>query len=240
MIGIIDMHCHILPDADDGARTIEESKKMLETAYEEGIRTIIATPHYRRDMFECSAAKIREKYEEVKVLAKEIGNDMEILLGCECHAEVELVEKINRGECLAMAETKYVLVEFSGAAEFAYIREQIYELSCNGYKPIIAHVERCKRIKEKHIAELISLGAKMQVNAGSILGDEGFKNKKFCRMMMKKDFISVVGTDAHRSDRREPKIRRCADYIIKKMGSEYAHRVLIENPKKMFIQSKKG
>ena len=231
MDGIVDIHCHIIYDVDDGAKTIVESKKMLALAYAEGVRTIIATPHFWRGAFECPAQMIKERYQEIKHLAKSVGDGMEILLGCECYANSELVHDLKASKCLTMAGSKHILVEFSEETEFAYIREQIYELICNGYQPIIAHVERYHRIEESHIEELVAMGATMQVNAGSIIGEDGFKIKRRCKQMMKKDLLSFVGSDAHGSATRPPKLRRCADYIEKKMGKEYAYKILIENPK---------
>jgi len=234
MIGIIDMHCHILPEVDDGARTIAKSKEMLEVAYAKGIRAIIATPHYHKGCFMCSSMKINEKYQEVKELAKRIGTGIEIFLGRECFADSELLSKINDERCLTMAASKYILVEFFEDEQPVYIRERILELICNGYMPIIAHVERYDKVKEKHIEEWVALGAKMQVNAGSMLGDNGFKIKKFCKMMMQKDYLSFVGTDAH-SQKRLARMQSCANYIDKKMGREYAHKILIANPESIIM-----
>ena len=240
MVGIIDVHCHIVPEVDDGAKTLEESKQMLQIAYDEGIRTIIATPHFRSRMFECSMEKRKSQYEKLKEVAKNIGEGMTIIFGCECYADSGLIERLETGECGTIGNTSYVLTEFSERRDFAYVRHMVYELICNGYEPIVAHVERYEYLKREHIEELISLGAKMQINAESIIGKEGRKVKKFCKMMMKEGFLSFIGTDAHGSKDRPPEIASCAAYIEKKMGRDYAKRILVDNPLEIIEQMEEG
>ena len=235
MIGIIDIHCHIIYDVDDGPKTLEESKKMLEAAYAGGIRTIIATPHFRRGMFECAQSKIEENYEKVKAVGKTIGDGIEILLGCEYYAEFEMVEGLMTKKHLTMANSCYVLTEFSTMTDFAQVRAVVYNLISSGYKPILAHIERykCLRNKEERIKELINLGAEMQINADSIIGKEGHKNKKCCKKLMKEDLISFVGTDGHDSEERAINISQCVGYVERKMGKEYAEKIFICNPQKI-------
>jgi len=240
MVGIIDIHSHIVPDVDDGAKTLDESKQMLQLAYNEGIRTIIATPHFRRRMFECPLQKRKEQYEKLKEVAAQIGDGMTIIFGCECYADSNLIERLATGECCTIGNSSYVLTEFSERRDFAYVRQIIYDLVCNGYEPIVAHVERYGYLKKENIEELISLGAKMQINAESIIGKEGRKIKKFCKMMMKEGLLSFVATDAHGVKDRPPEIASCAAYIEKKMGKDYAKKILINNPLALIDQIKEG
>ena len=231
MIGIVDMHSHIIPDVDDGARTLEESKQMLELAYSEGIRTIIVTPHFRREVFECSLNKIEEQYKAVKQLGKSIGDGIEVLLGCEYYAETDMLDRLQNEPQYTMAGTSYVLIEFSVDVELSYMRAIIQELVRGGYKPILAHAERYECLyKRFYVNELITLGAKIQLNAGSIIGDNGRKVKKFCGKMMKENLISFIGTDGHDTRARRPEIAKCAEYLEEKMGHGYARKVLIDNP----------
>lgn len=230
MEGIIDIHCHIIPGVDDGVETFEECRKLLQMEYEQGVRTIVATPHFRRQMFECPIGKIKEQYEKAKVLAKEVG--IELVLGCEYHADSAMIENLKSKLCSTIGETKYVLVEFSETSKFSFIREKVYELICNGYKPIVAHAERYMTLLDDmgKIEELTELGVKIQLNAESIIGLEGRKIKKFCKNMMKDNYMYVVGSDSHDIRRRPPYMRRCATYIEKKIGREYARKVMIDNP----------
>lgn len=235
MKGLIDIHCHILPGVDDGAKSLSESIEMLQLEYEEGVRMIIATPHYRPRMFECSMETIQQQYLQVKDAAKNVGEGMEVFLGCEHHAYIEMTDDLLEKQRVTMAESDYVLTEFSEYSEFRFIRERIYDLLSNGFEPIIAHAERYKCLVEnvKLIPELIQMGAFIQVNAGSITGDDGRKVKSFCKKLMKNDFLHFIGTDGHDVKERPPHMAACAAYMEKKMGAEYTRRILVENPSRI-------
>jgi len=234
MIGIIDIHCHIISDVDDGARTNDESKAMLELAYDEGVRTIIATPHFRKGMFECSIEKIEKQYRAVKEIAQGIGDGMEVLLGCEYYAEIDMVQNLKQEPRYTLAGTSFVLIEFSGDTEFSYMRALVQELVCGGYKPILAHIERYECLyKRFYASELVNLGAQIQLNADSIVGENGRKVKKFCKKIIKDNLLGFIGTDGHDTKMRCPSIAKCANYLEKKMGYDYAKKILIDNPQKI-------
>jgi Capsular polysaccharide biosynthesis protein len=242
MEGIIDVHCHIIPGVDDGVRSFEECRELLEMEYAQGVRTIIATPHFRRTMFETPLDKIKEQYEEVKMLAKDIGTGIEVILGCEYYTDLDMIDNLNSKARPTIGDTAFVLVEFSENVKFALMRARIYELICNGYEPIVAHIERYKILIEEiaYVEELIALGAKMQLNAQSIIGSEGWKVKRFCKRMMREDYLYVVGSDAHDIDRRPPYMGRCAAYMEKKMGRDYVQKIMIENPQNILGKIKEA
>ena len=79
----------------------------------------------------------------------------------------------------------------------------------------------------------MDMGAFIQVNAGSILGESGHGVKKFCRRLMREDLLHFVGSDAHRMDVRKPNLRPCVDYVTRVMGEDYAEEIFVENPKKI-------
>ena len=89
--GIYDIHCHIVPGVDDGATDIGETVKLLRMEYEQGVRTVIATPHFRFRMFETPAEKVREQFRLVEKAASEISPDLHVYLGCEFHANMEML-----------------------------------------------------------------------------------------------------------------------------------------------------
>lgn len=89
--GIYDIHCHIVPGVDDGATDIGETVKLLRMEYEQGVRTVIATPHFRFRMFETPVEKVREQFRRVEKAASEICPDLHVYLGCEFHANMEML-----------------------------------------------------------------------------------------------------------------------------------------------------
>lgn len=236
MKNLFDIHCHIIPQVDDGAKSMDMALKMLEMEYEDGVRSIILTPHFRREMFETPQEKIEQQFMLLKERAYEkFGKNLKLYLGCEFHANMSMVETLLNRERPTMAGSDYVLTEFSYQVEFPFVKERIYELVSHGFIPIIAHVERYPRIRKdfSQLEELKETGAYLQVNAESIIGQEGFGVKRFCRKLMKEDMLDFVGTDCHRTDKRIPNLGSCAEYMEKKMGQEYTKRILVRNPQEM-------
>ena len=181
--GIYDIHCHIVPGVDDGATDIEETGKLLRMEYEQGVRTIIATPHFRFRMFETSAEKVKEQFKLVEKAAAEVASDLHVYLGCEFHTNMEMISMLRENKVMTMAGSRYVLTEFSHNSEENYIRERLSTLLSGGYKPIVAHIERYEatRTSMDFVEELVDMGVCMQINADSITGKDGFfTNRIFC------------------------------------------------------------
>ena len=209
MKGLYDIHCHILPGVDDGARNMEESLWMLNKEYQEGVRHVILTPHFRYDMFEPHMNIVTRQFMQLRRAAMNIGDEgMRLYLGCELHSSMDMVECLKKGRRLTLAGSRYVLVEFSNGDEKNYIEERVRSLLMNGFIPIIAHVERYKATRNDigFLTELKDMGAHIQVNADTISGQDGFGAKTFARKVMKHRLLDYVASDGHRKTERIPEI----------------------------------
>lgn len=230
---LTDIHCHILPMVDDGPESVEEALEILQEAYEQGVRVMIVTPHFRPEMFEPSMKRVMYSYQHLRDAAREIG--IKLRLGCECYRHEELLQKIIEKRRPSMAGSRYVLLEFSGHDLYSTIRNYIYEFTSHGYYPIIAHAERyvaCQRIE--HIRELRQMGALIQVNAASVLGEDGWQIKMHCQKLMKEDLIDFIASDTHNTSNRKMNLKKCASYVKRKMGKKYAEQIFKENPSKIW------
>lgn len=238
MKGLYDIHCHILPGVDDGARNMEESLWMLNKEYQEGVRHVILTPHFRYDMFEPHMNIVTRQFMQLRRAAMNIGDEgMRLYLGCELHSSMDMVECLKKGRRLTLAGSRYVLVEFSNGDEKNYIEERVRSLLMNGFIPIIAHVERYKATRNDigFLTELKDMGAHIQVNADTISGQDGFGAKTFARKVMKHGLLDFVGSDGHRKTERIPEIGKCVAKMEKTMGSEYVKKIFIKNPRKITV-----
>ena len=237
--GLWDIHCHIIPAVDDGAQDLEETRKLLRMEYEQGVRHIITTPHFRNQMFETPIRTIREQFalvqQCVQELNKEYDTNLHVYLGCEFHVNLQMTKMLEERSVSTMADSGYVLVEFPHDAEDFYIRERLRSLTAAGYKPIIAHIERCEILRNDLtlIRELTDMGAYMQVNADSIIGKGGFFTTRFCRKLMKADLLHFIASDCHDSTIRTSRIKEAFDTVSAKMGQEYAEKIFIKNPEKI-------
>ena len=176
MKGIYDIHCHIVPGVDDGAKDLKTSVRMLQKEYDDGVRNIIATPHFRYDMFEPSLEQVKKQFLRVRKAAAEIGEDgIQMYLGCELHSSMDMTDCLKKGERLTMSGSRYVLTEFRTSDEKSYIRERVQALIRKGYYPIIAHVERYHSVVKNgldFIDELRVMVAYLQsIGKGILWGD---------------------------------------------------------------------
>lgn len=229
---LADLHCHILPGVDDGAPNLETALALLGREYADGVRTVILTPHYRLNMFEATEEQVMSAYSALKAAAGERYPELSLYIGAEVHSHREMADCIGRRPQLRMAGSDFVLVEFKEESERSYIHKRLYGLRSHGFIPIIAHAERCDALRRDigFVRSLTELGVRIQVNADSILGNDGFRAKSFCKELVKADLLSFVGSDAHDLRYRPPKIGECARYLGKKYGWGYMLRIMSEGP----------
>lgn len=239
---IYDIHCHVLFDVDDGAKTLEQSIAMMRIAKEEGICGMILTPHFKLGMIEVGGEVLKAHFEKLQREAEKQNLDMDIYLGGEILYGSEVLESIADGNAFTMAGSRYVLLEFTPSASFSRLQKAITACIQNEYVPILAHVERyeCCLADAERIWELKDLGALIQVNADGVLGDHGRLEKKFCKKLLKEELVDFIATDAHRDDRRPPLLKKCVAYIIRKYGWDYADIIFRENPERVIRNEEIG
>lgn len=209
--GIIDIHAHILPGVDDGAADWEEARWMLQCAYEQGIRTVIATPHYSHRQ---EVGKLRELAGRLETEAKKIAPDYHIYMGQEILYFDSMVERLQEGQALTLAGSRYVLVEFMPEVPYQKLYQAIRKIRMSGYRPVIAHVERYGALREEgRLEELAEAGCRMQMNYRSLQGGIFDKNARWCRKQVQEGRIDVLGTDAHHRDYRTPEIKKSLEWL---------------------------
>lgn len=231
---LFDVHCHILPGVDDGARTENSTKRMLKFAAREGTNTIIATPHFNYGTDFEQTKEIYAKYKMVRAWWKHISPKKELYLGSELFYSESILDALRKGQALTMNGTKYVLVEFPIYAEYGYIEHAVQRLLYAGYLPILAHIERYKSLRKKgRVQQLVDMGAYMQVNTSAIIGKHGILTKWYLLKLIKHRLVHFIGTDAHGSHERKPEMRECVEYLKKKIGKRETRRIVERNPQKM-------
>ena len=138
-----DIHCHILPGIDDGARSIEESINILSKAYNNGISDIVLTPHYIKDSrYSCNNWNKSILLEELKKELKNRDIDINLYLGNEIMIDKDIISLLKSGEASSINNTKYVLIEFPMNSLRSDIEDILFEMVRNNYVPVIAHPER--------------------------------------------------------------------------------------------------
>ena len=205
-----DIHCHILPGIDDGARSMEESINILSKAYNDGISDIVLTPHYIKDSrYSCNNWNKSILLEELKKELKNRDIDINLYLGNEIMIDKDIISLLNSGEASSINNTKYVLIEFPMHSLRSDIEDILFELIRNNYVPVIAHPERYSYIQKDItlVDKYIELGAVFQGNYLSLFGKYGSKAKKTLIKLLKGNKITLLASDIHHDN---------TDYNIKK------------------------
>ena len=226
-----EMHIHIIPGVDDGAEDLETSLAMARCAYDEGIRTIIATPH--NAAFDGWDNQARSSFEKLKdeLSANEIGIDL--LLGSEVYIDSETIRSVVRHigkKYPSLNGTKYVLTEFSlFTSDLESSKNCVCRMLDKGYTPIIAHVERYQ-LEVEELYELQELGCQLQVNYSDLIPLQYYPMTMKADRMLKDESIVFVATDAHNMSSRKPLVRDMIEYLKKQCSVEYVNKLLYENP----------
>lgn len=237
-LGAVDIHSHILAGVDDGAGSWEEAVRMLMTAQKQGIKAIVATPHFMPGRRNASTEHIKKAVAQLQGLADENNCKIKIFAGNEIYYHEEALKELEKGRIFTLADSSYVLVEFSPLDDYRYIRNSLSQLQAAGYSPILAHTERyeslCKKPFDK-IDELRSMGILIQINTGSLEGKMGKTMRARVFAMLKKQQVDFVATDAHGMKDRTPGMEKSRKIIKKKCSREYAERLFYKNAEELLF-----
>ncbi|WP_339171902.1 CpsB/CapC family capsule biosynthesis tyrosine phosphatase [Anoxybacillus sp. FSL W8-1294] len=219
---MIDVHSHILPSVDDGAKTFDDAIEMAKAAVAEGITTIIATPHHRNGTFENDKRSIIEHVYALNEALQMHHIPLSILPGQEVRIHGELMDHYRDGDILSLAETKYVLVELPSDHVPRYTEQLLFDMQLQGLVPIIAHPERNSELIEHptKLYDLVKKGALTQLTAGSIAGKFGKKIKNFSLQIIEANLAHLIASDAHNTTSRAFHMREAYDVIQKQFGSQ--------------------
>lgn len=194
-----DMHCHLIPQVDDGSKCTEESIECLRTLQAVGYKRVFVTPHFCVPRFPNQEEDIVRRYEQLLQDAAEAGITIEIAgISGEYRVDSGFQERLDHPRFLLLAG-KYVLIEFSLHQQMMGADEYIFELQTRGYDVILAHPERYPylNIDGKRMEQLLNQGVYMQVNVLSLGGFYGEEAKRRAFTMLDRKWISFLGSDTH-------------------------------------------
>lgn len=232
MTGFVDLHCHMLCNTDDGAGSMEEMLLMLRQSYDDGIRTICLTPHYSPYIDFPSATETDKVFIRLRNFAKQNYPSMHLLRGNEIMYHNDIISSLNMKLCRTLNNTRYVLVEFNYFSKFETLLSGLSKILNSGYIPVLAHAERYPVLVQnvKNVYELYSRGIIIQLNARSVLGNNGWFIAKFCNKLIKNGLVDIIASDAHDPKNRPPLLSKCHDRILSLHGKDCAKNLMYTNP----------
>lgn len=229
---MIDIHHHCLPDVDDGPREWDEAVAMCRMAADEGIETIIATPHVLRGRWR--TAPPAELEARIGMLRDKAGDAPRLLLGSEYFFAHDVADVLRAGNAIVpLAGSRYILMELAANSVPPMLDQPLYRMQLDGWIPIIAHPERNTVFQSKPdlLASLIELGARMQVTAGSLTGEFGSTAQAAAEAWINAGLVHFIATDAHNMTKRPPKVRKAIEAVRAVAGEAVAEALVRGNPR---------
>ena len=236
-MGYIDIHSHILPNMDDGSRSVSQSLSMLRIACGQGIDLMIATPHNMPGKGCPPADLIRESVERLAAASEQENLPIRLLCGTEYYYREEVLELLEAEKGITLGNSDCVLVEFDPMVDCIYFCNALRNIMGTGYRPVVAHVERYAKVMKDNalLHDLKKMGVLFQMNAASVTGDNGRQAKKDVRRLLQESLADFVATDAHSDGKRAPYMEKCAKALYKKCDKNYANALLFGNAEKYLI-----
>lgn len=227
---MIDIHSHILPNIDDGAKNINETYNLINEAKKIGFKGIILTPHYIEGYYEKTSDEIEKMVENIKK-----NTNIELYIGNEIYISENISELIKDKKASRINGTNYILFEMPREIEPMNLYNIVYEMLSHKYIPILAHPERYTFIYKKPeiILDLIEKGVLMQANYGSIVGIYGKKAKIMVKKFLKNNMIHFLGSDVHTEKTIYPRIPEIINEINSLIGEEKQITLTKINPELM-------
>lgn len=224
---MIDIHCHLLPSVDDGAKSWDITLEMCRLAKLDGVTHIVATPHANYE-YHYDRALHLTLLDELRSRAPGLS----FSLGCDFHLSYEnIVDAINHPDRYTIGDTRYLLVELSEYSTFN-VPQTLFQLRSAGLLPIITHPERNRMILDD--ADLLNrfadVGCLFQITANSLTGFWGRTKQKMCEEMLKRNMVHFIASDAHGVKGRPPILSAARDAAARIIGAEAAEKLVSENP----------
>jgi len=238
-VKVVDIHSHMLPAIDDGAKNFEITKKMVKLAYDEGSRHLFLTPH--AGYLEDEGVLLSEKMEELRKWIFSEKMNLKIYSGCEIYVDIEedkdidiLLERIESGAYPTLNGKKYILIEFyMGGIELNEVVPAIEAFIKAGYTPVIAHAERYG-LSFDDLSYLKSLGCKLQMNICDLYRNVENDINQITHKLLSEKMFDFIGTDAHGIDRRPPILKESIDFLYRNYDKMYVDGILYKNAAECF------
>lgn len=231
---MFDIHCHILPNIDDGARDFEDCMEMIKMQSKSGVKAICATPHFIEGDSDVHISVITERIHMVNQELKKRNIEAIILPGMEVFLTPNLVELYEEKRIITLNNKNYLLIELPMfESRPSYLDDILFSLELKGIHPIIAHPERYRQVQQhpNTVYKLIESGCLIQVNSGSITGEFGKSVQKTANTLLEHNMVHFVASDCHSSKARMSLLNESYDMVAKKFGKNYAKKLYVDNPR---------
>ena len=228
---MIDIHSHILPNIDDGSRSIDETFNMIKEAKSVGFDAIVSTSHYMEGYYETNVPEREVWIKAIKENLQTKNIDINLFIGNEIYMSENIIKLLEERKASTMNDTSYVLFELPLNIEPLNLYDIIYEIEQYKLVPILAHPERYSFVQREPelVYDLVEKGVLMQANYGSIIGQYGKKAQMTVKKFFEGNMVHMLGTDAHRQNTIYPKIPQILSELNALIGEEKLEELTTTN-----------
>ena len=230
---MIDIHCHILPDYDDGAESLEEALDMAHMACVSGVTDIIATPHFQGQPEELEHLSIvQRQFRVLQDAVEKLGLPLRLHSGAEILCLPQTPAMATAHKLPTLAGTNYVLTEFYFDEAYSYMDDILSQIAACGYRPVVAHPGRYGVIQREPqlLQRWARQGYVIQLNKGSVLGAFGSRVEAAANAILAMGLAHLFASDAHSCRSRTPHMGALAQWAEEMCEPDYAAILLEENP----------
>ena len=232
---MIDLHSHLLPGIDDGARDLAMSLDMARAFVADGVEVVACTPHILPGVFHNTGPRILDFIADLQQSLDQHGIPLKLVAGADNHVVATFVADLASGHLLTLAGSRYVLVEPPHHIMPPRLESLFFDICVAGYVPILTHPERLSWVPNNYavIERLVRSGTWMQITAGSLSGEFGRGAKYLAERMLDEGLVHILATDAHDTVKRRPNLSVGRELAARRVGAEEAHRLVDERPRKI-------
>lgn len=232
---MIDLHCHLLPELDDGARDINESLMLLTLAIEDGVRKLVVTPHIHPGPFNNSLATITPAFDALKQQVIEHQLPLQMAMAAEIRISPEIIPMVQRQQVPYLGELNgknVMLLELPHSHIPAGSEKLVQWLLAQNILPLIAHPERNRDINSNlaRVRPLVEAGCLLQLTAGSLYGRFGSRAQQTAEQLLRRGWIDVIASDSHSVKRRPPDLAAGFSAASKLVGTRQAWHMVSTLP----------
>lgn len=229
---MIDLHCHILQNVDDGPANLKQAMGIIRAQTRQGVTELCLTPHLHAGVFDASDEAVDDEF---RVLERQVAaENIQIVLHItrEYFYDSEFRRLLQEGNVTPLGDYRVLMLEFGTEVPAEILPEAAKRVLNAGYTPMFAHVERYRAVHKdcELVKQLMDMGVIVQINAGALLGDDGKALKNMAWSLLRRGYVSVVASDCHDLKDRAPNLRRCYALLEKEVGRENAQILLSRNP----------
>ena len=233
---MIDTHCHILPDFDDGAADLTESLGMARSAAASGVTGIVVTPHFQGEPNSLGKlGKLVDRYQALRAALDRAGIRLDLYLGAEILCTPQTPKMARQKQLPTLGDTNYLLCEFYFNETPVYMDKLLSAISACGYRIVVAHPERYEAVqRDLRVAERwFRQGYVLQLNKGSVLGSFGSRVRQTTEELLENGFAHLFASDAHSTLYRTTDMAPLRAWVSSHCPADYGRVLLEENPSRL-------